>query len=151
LRQSSFGWSLSVGVGMDKKLVLSHYWWKFGPAKVLTFQGFWRNELNRPVLKHGPRSLTCMRVLRCEKPISFGKGALHGVSLSNNNAKWKWFTPQVWRGGPGQPFPSVTARWGQGVGSRAAPATSTDLEVLYLRNWVRAYMMGPERWWTMPE
>ena len=27
----------------------------------------WRNGLNRPVLKHGPRSLTCMRVLRVDK------------------------------------------------------------------------------------
>jgi hypothetical protein len=26
------------------------------------FSGCWRNGLNRPVLKHGPRSLTCLRV-----------------------------------------------------------------------------------------
>ena len=35
-----------------------------GGNAVQTHQGCWRsNDFMRPVLKHGPRSLTCMRVL----------------------------------------------------------------------------------------
>jgi hypothetical protein len=32
----------------------------------VTCLGCWRNGFKRPVLKHGPRSLTCLRVFGCE-------------------------------------------------------------------------------------
>ena len=38
-------------------------WWGRGPRFIL---GRWRNGSKRPVLKHGPRSLTSMRVFGCK-------------------------------------------------------------------------------------
>ena len=68
--------------------------------------GRWLNGSIRPVLKHGPRSLTYVRV--------------HG--WWNLLAKWKWL-----------------------LGSLHQQPTNQLREV-----WVWAYVLGPERWWTMP-
>ena len=67
---------------------------------------FCQNGFYCPVLKHGPRSLSYMRV--CE--------------WWNSYAEWKWKVCKF--------------------------STSTDP---VWRVWVWAYMVGPERWWTMPE
>ena len=66
----------------------------------------WRNGFIRPVLKHGPRSLTHVRV--------------HG--WWNLCAQWKWLLRCLHQ----QP----TDRLGE--------------------VWAWAYLLGPERWWTMP-
>jgi len=75
--------------------------------------GRWRIELFiRPVLKHGPRSLTCMRA--GGRQTHWGASKLTGGSSSR----------------------------------RSAPSTDRDL---LWKVWVWAHMLGPERWWTMPE
>jgi hypothetical protein len=70
----------------------------------------------RPVLKHGPRSLTRMRVCECTKLIRIMK---------------------------------VSSRC-EGLYKIYWPATSTGHELLW-EVWVRAYLLGPERWWTILE
>ena len=63
--------------------------------------------------------------------------ASHGVTLSSE-AQWKWRSP--WSGDPGRiPAPSC-------VGRTTGPSRPQ-------RRWggARAYTLGPERWWTMPE
>ena len=75
----------------------------------------WRNGFHLPVLKHGPRSLTYMRV--------FG-----WKTLVRNESKGHVF---VWGRNP------------------AMEALSTDRHLWKI--WVRAYLLGPERWWSMPE
>ena len=72
--------------------------------------GCWHNGFKRPVLKHGPRSLTYVRVFGCQ--------------TRTRNESERRNDPQG--------------------------AVSTDLDLLWWI-WVRAYMLGPERWWTMPE
>lgn len=48
--------------------------------------GCWRNGLQRPVLKHGPRSLTSMRVFGCQ-------------TLARNESERRW-EPLLWGGAP---------------------------------------------------
>jgi hypothetical protein len=73
--------------------------------------GCWQNGFNRPVLKHGPRSLTCLRV--------FGwKTRARNESEKLRSLSW----------GASTPGPDLLWRF-RG----------------------RACMLGPERWWTMPE
>ena len=69
--------------------------------------GRWLNGFSLPVLKHGPRSLTCVRVCGWQ------------TCMRNESNRWEF-------------------------------APSTDLKVLR-EVWVWAYLLGPERWWTMPE
>ena len=78
----------------------------------------WRNGFHRPVLKHGPRSLTYMRVFGCKTLMrNESKGVL--VTL-----RWE---PPDWDAGHHRPIVGLP------------------------KIWVRAYLLGPERWWTMPE
>ena len=76
------------------------------PCCTHTNMAWWVNGSFRPVLKHGPRSLTYVRV--------------HG--WLNLLAQWKWL-----------------------LGFLHQQLTDRLREV-----WVWAYVLGPERWWTMP-
>ena len=81
---------------------------------------FWQNLPNRPVLKHGPRSLTYVRV--------FGwQTSMRNESEGRHQACW------------GQ----ISFGFGRRVHDR-------PIRPLWWI-WVRAYLLGPERWWTMPE
>ena len=73
--------------------------------------GCWHNGFNRPVLKHGPRSLTCLRVF--------------GWKTHARNESKSW---DPCKRGALTPGPDLLWR---------------------IRG--RACMLGPERWWTMPE
>ena len=73
--------------------------------------GCWHNGFNRPVLKHGPRSLTCMRVFGWK------------THARNESEKLR------------------SLSWG---------ALTLGPDLLW-RIRGRACMLGPERWWTMPE
>ena len=72
--------------------------------------GCWRNGFKRPVLKHGPRSLTCMRV--------FGWQTLMRNESEKVGFLWMHHRPR---------------------------------QIITISAWVWAYMLGPERWWTIPE
>ena len=49
-------------VGIEELSVLH------GALAHVTRLGCWHNGFNRPVLKHGPRSLTCLRVFGWKNP-----------------------------------------------------------------------------------
>ena len=84
---------------------------KAGFFKPRSCLGCWQYGFNRPVLKHGPRSLTCLRV--------FGwKTRARNESERLRSLSW----------GASTPGPDLLWRF-RG----------------------RACMLGPERWWTMPE
>jgi hypothetical protein len=78
-----------------------------------------------PVLKHGPRSLTCVRVSRVIQ------------TLFIDNAKWKWKSTLIVDQG-GKSNPLYRGKDGT-IGRQDIPRRA------------RADMLGPERWWTMPE
>jgi hypothetical protein len=80
---------------------------------------FWWNGFHWPVLKHGPRSLTYMRV--------FGPG--------NPYAQWKWRLTFV--------------IWGRNLWFRSQRHYRPISHLWQI--WVWAYLLGPERWWSMPE
>ena len=102
-RDNSRGCYFANAAGLTKAWATPQ---SFGSAS----QRFWRKAFKWPVLKHGPRSASCMRV-----------------------GGWKTHEAQVtWLVG-----------W-------PVPAPSTNHELLR-KVWVRAYLVRPERWWTMPE
>lgn len=78
-----------------------------GHYKLEGLRWFCQNGFYRPVLKHGPRSLSYMRVCR-----------------------WKTYT--------------------RNESERCAVQTAASTD-LVRKVCVRAYLIGPERWWTMPE
>jgi|JI9StandDraft_2_1071091.scaffolds.fasta_scaffold251589_1 hypothetical protein len=93
-------------IGADSALWLCH-------AK----ERLWQNASHQPVLKHGPRSLTCVRVLGSDSPArNESKGFLRRTEVGSCISC------------------TIDRPW------------SFEWKV-----WVWAYMLGPERWWTMPE
>lgn len=73
--------------------------------------------LSGPVLKHGPRSLTCARVIGTAKP----KGVMKvKVDLASTEGGW--------------------------VALRCSPALPGRLVLIASRGAPRAYTLGPERW-----
>jgi hypothetical protein len=84
----------------------------------------WRNGFHWPVLKHGPRSLTYMRVFEWK---TLMRNESKGLPLWRAEVRivFFWFRPR----GARHHRPIVCLQ----------------------KIWVRAYPLGPERWWTMPE
>ena len=81
-------------------------------VSLLICLGRWHNGFKWPVLKHGPRSLTYMRVFGWQ------------THMRNESE----IRCQTFTGG------SIGRLWR-----------------FNWRVWAEAYMLGPERWWTMPE
>jgi len=89
-----------------------------GPNTFCSIQRSWRNGSQCPVWKRGPRSLTCMRVLGCFKPIT------------RNESDTSWGRTRV----------------------NLIHATHYHPNRIHLwKVWGRAYLLGPERWWTIPD
>ena len=86
--------------------------------------------LNRPVLKHGPRSLTYVRVLWWDKTMMHNESEFHSWSglggKTGNPCQWVLNAPST----------------------DQESFLSSCLKGRKIR--VRAYPLGPERWWTMP-
>ncbi len=98
-----------------RKTMFCCVWWVWLCWEVAVSTRCWRNGFQLPVLKHGPRSLTYMRVFGWKTLVRNESKELFGV-------------------------------WGR---NPAREALSTDRHLWKI--WVRAYLLGPERWWSMPE
>ena len=57
---------------------------------------YWHNGFKWPVLKHGPRSLTCLRVFGCLKPMRVMKVKVRKVVMTCTDA-WTWDLSKVLR------------------------------------------------------
>ena len=97
-----------------------------GRATRVASKGIWPKCSNRPVLKHGPRSLTCVRVFEWK------------TQMRNESDGWC-----------GRSSGRCANTCGSNASLKKWQAESTCDFIVSRR--VGAYMLGPERWWTMLE
>ena len=103
----------------------------------------------RPVLKHGPRSLTCARVVRCD-----GNLYESGMKVKDDRFScclWCELISCVFKGWALHRPIVVSAAWWCLVVCSAS--VLSRLGYGYVGGGIRAWacLLGPERWWTMPE